>query len=185
MIARVPERFSTARLVAGPMSDDDFDGLRLLHRDPVVMRTLSATGEPLGEDETRGFIERCRDHWLQHGFGVWTFRLEFSDTFIGYCGLKRTTIEDEACIELLYAVRASHWGQGYASEMAAAVVRLGLDKLGADSLVSFTLPVNAASRRVMEKQGFVYEKDIVHAGLPHVFLRRRPIPAEAGGVPPA
>jgi RimJ/RimL family protein N-acetyltransferase len=37
--------------------------------------------------------------------------------------------------------------------------------------VSFTLPHNAASRRVMEKAGLTYERDITHAGLPHVLYR--------------
>lgn len=40
-------------------------------------------------------------------------------------------------------------------------------------LVAFTLPHNAASRRVMEKAGFAYERDTEHAGLPHVLYRSR------------
>jgi RimJ/RimL family protein N-acetyltransferase len=38
-------------------------------------------------------------------------------------------------------------------------------------VVCFTLTTNRASQRVMEKAGFEYERDIVHAGLPHVFYR--------------
>ncbi len=38
-------------------------------------------------------------------------------------------------------------------------------------VVSYTLPHNAASRRVMEKLGFSYEREIVHADLPHVLYR--------------
>ena len=39
------------------------------------------------------------------------------------------------------------------------------------SVVAFTLPDNTASRRVMEKLGMTYERDIVHADLPHVLYR--------------
>jgi len=35
------------------------------------------------------------------------------------------------------------------------------------------LPTNKASRRVMEKVGFQYEKDVVWADLPHVLYRLR------------
>ncbi len=42
-----------------------------------------------------------------------------------------------------------------------------------------TLPTNRASRRVMEKAGFGYERDTVHAGLPHV-LYRLPAPRREG-----
>ena len=38
-------------------------------------------------------------------------------------------------------------------------------------LIAFTLPDNLASRRVMEKAGFAYEREILHAGLPHVLYR--------------
>jgi RimJ/RimL family protein N-acetyltransferase len=38
-------------------------------------------------------------------------------------------------------------------------------------LVCFTLTTNHASQRVMEKVGFRYERDVLHAGLPHVLYR--------------
>ena len=38
-------------------------------------------------------------------------------------------------------------------------------------LVCFTLTTNHASQRVMEKVGFRYECNVLHAGLPHVFYR--------------
>jgi ribosomal-protein-alanine N-acetyltransferase len=47
-------------------------------------------------------------------------------------------------------------------------VELAFGPLGLDRLVAFTLPDNVASRRVMEKSGFIYERHIEHAGLPHV-----------------
>jgi RimJ/RimL family protein N-acetyltransferase len=40
-----------------------------------------------------------------------------------------------------------------------------------DDLVSFTLPDNRASRRVMEKIGFRHDTEVEHAGLPHVLYR--------------
>jgi ribosomal-protein-alanine N-acetyltransferase len=37
-----------------------------------------------------------------------------------------------------------------------------------ERIVAFTLPHNKASRTVMDHCGFTYNRDIVHAGLPHV-----------------
>ena len=54
------------------------------------------------------------------------------------------------------------------------VGRAGLhstDAGGKEEVVCFTLTTNRASQRVMEKAGFEYARDIVHAGLPHVFYR--------------
>ena len=44
--------------------------------------------------------------------------------------------------------------------------------------MALTLPHNAASRRVMEKVGFGYDRDIVHAGLAHVLYRLGRPPGE-------
>ena len=49
---------------------------------------------------------------------------------------------------------------------------VAFDDLGLGEIVAFTLPTNIASRRVMEKSGFAYEREIVHAGLPHVLYRQ-------------
>jgi RimJ/RimL family protein N-acetyltransferase len=57
--------------------------------------------------------------------------------------------------------------------MAQAAITAAFGPVGVDELIAFTLPNNVASRRVMEKTGFVYERDIVHALLPHVLYRRR------------
>jgi RimJ/RimL family protein N-acetyltransferase len=57
--------------------------------------------------------------------------------------------------------------------MVRSLVRIGLEDLDLDELVAFTLPENVRSRRVMEKAGLFYERDIVHAGLPHVLYRIR------------
>jgi [ribosomal protein S5]-alanine N-acetyltransferase len=63
--------------------------------------------------------------------------------------------------------------------MAREVAALGLGRLGLAGLVARTLPTNRASRRVMEKVGFGYERDTVHAGLTHV-LYRLPAPRREG-----
>jgi RimJ/RimL family protein N-acetyltransferase len=73
------------------------------------------------------------------------------------------------------------WGRGLATELARESVRVGFGVLGVADLVCFTLPTNARSRRVMEKAGFRYERDVEHAGLPHVLYRLRRNDWEAGG----
>jgi [ribosomal protein S5]-alanine N-acetyltransferase len=63
---------------------------------------------------------------------------------------------------------SEHWGQGLATEMSRSIVTLAFDQLGLSDVVCFTLTTNLASRRVMEKTGFTYERDVIHANLPHV-----------------
>jgi RimJ/RimL family protein N-acetyltransferase len=80
----------------------------------------------------------------------------------------------ERYVEVAYALLPEFWGRGLATELARESVRTAFEVLGLDDVVCFALPTNRASRRVMEKVGFRYERDVVYHGLPHVFYRLRP-----------
>ena len=54
-------------------------------------------------------------------------------------------------VEIGWRRRADCWGRGLATEGARAVVAYAFTALGLASLVSFTVPANLRSRRVMEK----------------------------------
>ena len=66
-------------------------------------------------------------------------------------------------------LRFEYFGKGLATELATAILSIGFEKFRLPDTVSFTLPSNLASKRVIEKIGFKYEKDIIYASLPHVF----------------
>ncbi|HLL56048.1 MAG TPA: GNAT family N-acetyltransferase [Myxococcaceae bacterium] len=166
-----PDTLQTERLSGERRRASDFDDLHRLYSDPRVSATLAADGQPFPEEKTRQVLQASVEHWESHGFGIWNFRHKDDGRFVGYCGVRQVTIDGEPEVELLYAVRAEDWDRGYASEMAKAVIGVGFEALGFPNLVSFTLPTNRDSRRVMEKQGFRYEKDITHAGLVHVLYR--------------
>jgi RimJ/RimL family protein N-acetyltransferase len=165
------DAFTTARLVATRRSEADYDDLRRLHQDPLAMATLSADGQPLAEEQTRASLNNSLEHWERHGFGVWTFRDLVDSAFVGYCGLRCDVVEGRDEVELLYALLPAYWGRGLASEMAAAVLAIGFERLGLTDVIAYTLTTNRASRRVIEKAGFSYERDFVHVGLPHVLYR--------------
>lgn len=161
--------FTTPRLSAVPISADHMEWMRRLVQDPRVAATLG--GVP-SEDALAGIMQRNLDHWSAHGFGIWNFTLRSSGDYVGRAGLRHVSPETwSGEIELAYAVMADYWRNGYATEMSQAVLRTGFEQLRLPSIVCFTLPHNIASRRVMEKLGFVYERDGQHAGLPHVFYR--------------
>ena len=158
----------TPRLIGTPAGPGDFADIRRLHSDPRVMATLSADGKTFSEGDSRGFLERAAAHWNSHGFGLWMFHETVSGDFVGYGGIKHAEIEGRDVIELAYAITSDHWGKGFATEISIATLKQGFDTMHLDRIVAFTLPHNKASRAVMEHCGFTYNRDIVHAGLPHV-----------------
>jgi RimJ/RimL family protein N-acetyltransferase len=161
----------TDRLAGRPPRADDFEFLRTLHSDARVAATLAADGNPMSEDATRAALAAAIDHWQRRASGIRYFFERVGGDFVGYCGLRRAAVEGGEEIELLYAVRADHWRKGYGAEMARAVLREGFDRFGFQEVVAFTLPHNFGSRGVMERCGMRYERDIIHAGLPHVLYR--------------
>lgn len=159
---------NTRRLIGTPAGPGDFADIRILHADSRVMATLSADGNTFSEVQTRPFLKQAAEHWKLHGFGLWLFRKRLDGEFVGYGGIKHAVVEGRDEIELAYAVRSDYWGIGLATEISIAALKLGFNVMRLERIVAFTLPHNRASRGVMENCGFTYQRDIGHAGLPHV-----------------
>ena len=163
----------TARLIGHAPEAQDFGSVRQLHADPWVSRTLSSTTKPQPEAWSRRTLQAIRAHFARYGYGAWFFHLREGADFIGYCGLKNSLVEGAPVVELLYSTRSVHWRRGYSAEAAAACVAYGFEVLGLEEIVAFTLPHNYGSRAVMKGRGFVYMRQITHAGLPHLLYRLR------------
>jgi RimJ/RimL family protein N-acetyltransferase len=167
------ERVLTPRLVCERLVPEHADELSGLLLDPRVVRTLWPRDELPTELDVRESLRAKVDHWERHGFGMWLARDRETGEMVGRGGLQYTYTAGLNDVEAGWAVVPERWGQGLGTELAHACVEAAFGPLGLLELVAFTLPDNTASRRVMEKAGFTYERDIVHAGLPHVLYRRR------------
>ena len=165
------DRFETERLLATRAQPGDAEDLARMHTDPAVMATLG--GKVWTRGETQAFLDRVLHHWDRHGYGVWILRNRGDGAFVGRAGLRRKPIDGFEESELLFACMPAFWAQGLATEAAQGVVQVAFDRLKMPNLVSFTRPDNTASRRVIEKSGFAYERDFIHDGLLHVLYRQR------------
>ncbi|HET6866466.1 MAG TPA: GNAT family protein [Solirubrobacteraceae bacterium] len=166
------ERVETERMVLERLRlEHAAEQLRLL-LDPRVSATLwPRPGMPTETEVLEGLAAKV-DHWDRHGFGMWQMRDRETGEMVGRGGLQYTYTAGLNDVEAGWAVVPERWGQGLATELAHACVEVGFGPLRLLEIVAFTLPDNLASRRVMDKAGFTYERDIVHAGLPHVLYRR-------------
>lgn len=162
-----PERFETARLRAYRLHAGHFALLLAMHQDAVTMATL---GGVRPEQQTRVYIERFLTHWDENGFGLWVL-YDREQRFVGRAALRRMELGGQMEVEVGCALLASFWRQGLASEIVHALVEMGFTRLRLPDLVGFALPENRASIRILEKLGFVYEKDVEYAGRRHVLCR--------------
>ena len=122
-------------------------------------------------DKVAAILKGSIEHWDRWAFGPWTVIERASDRIVGRVGLAHTTKFGHPEVEVEWFIDPDAWGRGYATEMAEESVRFAFTTLGLDSLISYTVHDNAASRAVMEKLGMEYEADVENAGLPHVLYR--------------
>jgi ribosomal-protein-alanine N-acetyltransferase len=144
--------------------------LRRMDEDPQFMALLGGARDKAG---TVAYLETNVKHWAEHGFGMWMLRDAASSAVVGRAILRHLDVEGVDEVEVGYGFMPEYWGRGLATEIARACVRIGLEQLHLRSLVAITTPPNVASQRVMQKAGLAYERDIVHAGIPHLLFRIR------------
>jgi ribosomal-protein-alanine N-acetyltransferase len=166
------ERVETSRLVCERIQEEHYDALAKMLQDPQVRPWLWPRNEPPTEQELRESLEDKLEHWEKYGFGLWLLRDKVTGEAVGRGGLQWTYVAELHEVEAGWVIVPERWGEGLATELALASVEAGFGPVGLMEIVAFTLPHNVASRRVMEKSGFAYERDIVHALLPHVLYRR-------------
>jgi RimJ/RimL family protein N-acetyltransferase len=142
----------TDRLILRHWRDSDRAPFAHMNADPRVTQFF---GGALSTQESDLLADRIEKHFQVHGFGLYAAELPHNHAFIGYVGLAVPSFQTKftPCVETGWRLAAEHWGRGLATEGAREVVRHAFQTLHLDSLVSFTVPANIRSRRVMEKLG--------------------------------
>jgi len=69
-------------------------------------------------------------------------------------GLVGVSWENENAPEIGYCLGVDHWGKGFATEAARAVIDYAFEEFAIDHLLSGARVLNPASRHVLEKCGF-------------------------------
>jgi ribosomal-protein-alanine N-acetyltransferase len=103
--------------------------------------------------EAAELVSRWVRHWEEHGFGYWCVRERGSDPIIGYAGVKRMLMHGRPVLNLVYRLVPEVWGQGFATEAAAAVVSMAGDEMPAETIVARVRPDNLSSQKVALKAG--------------------------------
>ncbi len=98
-------------------------------------------------------VSRWIRHWEEHGFGYWCVRESGSDHIIGYAGVKWMVMHGRPVLNLVYRFAPEVWGQGFATEAAAAVVSRACDEMPAETIVARVRVDNRSSQHVALKTG--------------------------------
>jgi RimJ/RimL family protein N-acetyltransferase len=159
--------------------DDDLEAFAEMNADPEVMRFMPA---PLTREESAATLARLRAKIDEQGWGLWA--VDVGGELAGWTGLAAPTwtAHFTPCVEVGWRLRRKFWGRGLATSAARQAVAFGFEQLGLGELVSFTVPANERSWRVMERLGFTrdlagdFDHPRLAAGHPlrrHVLYRKK------------
>ncbi|WP_117194236.1 GNAT family N-acetyltransferase [Rhizobium terrae] len=140
---------------------------RLLLRQPRladVPALFTFLGDPKAMQFTHvdGTLKECRQRVAVHewrrrkdGYAPWTVEMKKTGRIIGWGGLYDDPFDPGWGVEIGYYFHPDAWGMGFGSELTKAVLREADEVLKLPKVAAFARPENAASRRLLEKAGFV------------------------------
>lgn len=145
-----PIEFDTARLRLRQWLPSDREPFAAMSADPKVMEFFPALMDRQTSDT---MADRCQALIAERGWGLWAVERKDDAKFIGFIGLHIPTAElpFNPCVEIGWRIAAEFWRQGYATEAALAVLKVGFEQLELPEIVSFTALINHRSQAVMER----------------------------------
>ena len=146
----------TARLTLRTFTRDDLPLYDALNSDPEVYRWLSGSALTRARsDEIAAWANEC---WESERLGLLAVERAADHALLGMCGLHRQeSAPDE--VEIAWRLASQHWGQGYATEAAAAWTAYGFETLQLPGIISMTDHDNLRSRGVMERLGMTFRNE--------------------------
>jgi RimJ/RimL family protein N-acetyltransferase len=154
LVVLVP-RVHTARLLLREFRASDFDAYAGNVADPEVTRFISGATDR--RTAWRLFSTGAAG-WILHGKGWWIVEVAETGEAIGTAGA--FVREGKPDIELGWSLYRRFWGHGYATEAAKAALDFAFDRHHARRVIAHISPGNAASVRVSQKLGMIYETDV-------------------------
>lgn len=169
-----PRELRTERLLLRRWRPEDREAFAAMNADPRVMEFFPGT---LPRSESDAMVDRIEAHFERHGFGYWAAELPGIAALAGLVGLAVPRFEAAftPCVEIGWRLAPAQWGRGLATEAARAALDFGFRCLQLPEILSFTVPANVRSRRVMEKIGMTHApaEDFDHPLLPEGHALRR------------
>ncbi|WP_338846154.1 GNAT family N-acetyltransferase [Massilia sp. W12] len=142
--------FTTPRLYARPLTPADAPAMHLVYGDAAAMRWVG-DGQTLSLAQCEQWVEVTERNYATRGYGMFALLCRASGAVIGFCGLVHPGGQPEA--EMKYALQRQFWGQGLASEAAAAMLASAAALFGLQHVIATVAPDNPASQKVLLKAG--------------------------------
>lgn len=139
----------TGRLYQRPWRFDDVDAVLSMYAKPHVMAWIP--GGAWDRPQTERFVARMIEAHDRQDLCIYPVLRKESDEIIGHCGLNH--LERGPEIEIAYLFDEPYWRQGFATEIAGAVLERAFQTLDIERIVAVAFPENTRSFAVMQRIG--------------------------------
>lgn len=152
----------TTRLLLGTFQSEDAPDLQRMAGAREIADTTVAIPHPYGLDHALAWIANQRRESVRGRATNFAIRLRAGSPLIG-CASLRDIDREHLQAELGFWIGLEWWGQGFATEAAAAVIRFGFDSLGLNRICAHHMARNPAAGRVllhvgMSREGLLRER---------------------------
>jgi RimJ/RimL family protein N-acetyltransferase len=147
--------FQTQRLTLRPFRKSDAPHVQRMAGDRDVARTTLNIPHPYEPGMAEAWIATHAESWVRGTALVCAIVRREDNRLVGATGL--TLFLDHRRAELGYWIGREHWGNGYATEAAAELLRYGFAGLSLNRVMARHFAGNDASGRVMQKLGMQQE----------------------------
>ncbi|CAA9226131.1 MAG: hypothetical protein AVDCRST_MAG56-710 [uncultured Cytophagales bacterium] len=131
--------------------------------DPELVRYIRPPVQRL-EDTIHKVQEAIRYYDRCPGLGMFPACHKDDGRFVGCFVIRYFAEEGKGDVEVGYGLLKEEWGKGLATEMFQKLTGYGFSVLRQPKLMAVVDPLNAPSRKVLERAGFQSTKDILHQG---------------------
>lgn len=157
----------TERLRLRPLVEADVEALHAFWNDPAVRRYLW-DDKSVTTEKVREVVADSQRNFETLGAGYFAMeRVDEPGRLIGFCGYRR--FEGGEQPELIYGLLPEHWGEGFVTEAARAVLSHGFESCNIQRVIASTDTPNQRSVRVMQRLGMCFEERREYHGLDTVF----------------
>ena len=152
------------RLLFRPYTEEYFEFLFSLLSDPLMVRFIG-NGRTRNKVAARQFMNWIYGTYRKgQDLGVMLLIRKEDGVPVGQAGLVPQIVAGRSEVEIGYWIAPDYWGQGYATEAAAALRRHGGEQLARQRFIALIQPDNLASRQVAGKIGMSLEQEIKLSG---------------------
>lgn len=157
-------KLETVRLQLIPLNEAHLTDLKEILKDPEIMY---AYPHPLSDEEVNEWYRRQQTRYRNDGLGLEAVILKETGEMIGQVGLTMQIANGQSVLEVGYLFKKQYWHQGYATEIAQALVQYAFHELKAKKVHAIINDNNPASQRVAKRLGMQRIQSFTFNDMPH------------------